>query len=731
MQFYRAACLLGLVNTLFVIGGEAVASPEEMDSNALSIAVAVDQAELLYGKNVSFLGTVTLKDSENQNMVVADASAGIWVNLSHLFVDDAKLLDSKLPEVNVGSQLRIWGIFHRGTYRPVLTAIGWRLLGQEELPPPPRADPVRFFRGEYDCERTRVSGLVERWREFPDQWGLVARKKGGKFTILIPKRVFPKAPDHYLGRAVDVCGVASGLFNTRGELVTPRVIVNDQAEVVLMPPNEDLGSHLPLESLEKIGGFRSPRNKDDWVRTQGVITFVFKDESIFIQDGFCGVIVDTAGNTGLRCGDRVEVVGQLNRRRSIAGITGTAIRVIEHPGRLEPTAISPAEIVRMNSSTVLQRGRAVPTDFFAALIRFSGVVYDLRRTQAGGTLLLDTGGCLTAVSMSRAVFLALQDLAAETVVEITGVTVPPENPATKYVNPLVAGNESFLQVLISEPSDLAIISRPPWWTVKRLTAVLLGAVVLLIGGLVWNSVLGARVTKQAARISRYVRSQTLQNERLRVARELHDTMEQDLACLMMKIDAEVSLPGAKQPGEFLQGIRRHLARIQAEAHDFLWDLRDPVRVGGNLFGAMASQVEYLQAMTHVPIRYRRQPGVSFVSPGIQHAILRIAREAVGNAIRHAAATQIDISIELHKGILKLEVADDGIGFEQSEVTYTEGHYGLIGMRERVEQIGGRLEIEASPGRGTTIRATILTGEPEDAGEGRGDARENNFYNARG
>jgi signal transduction histidine kinase len=184
---------------------------------------------------------------------------------------------------------------------------------------------------------------------------------------------------------------------------------------------------------------------------------------------------------------------------------------------------------------------------------------------------------------------------------------------------------------------------------------------------------------------------------------------------MMKIDAEVSLQDAEQPRGFLQGVRRHLAQIQAEAHDFLWDLRDPIRVGGNLSAAMVSQIEYLQAMTDVPIRCQRQLGGIFVAPRIQHTILRVARESIGNAIRHAAASQIDVSIMHNKGTLTLVVADDGVGFEKSDVACLEGHYGLIGMRERIEQIGGRLEIEASPGRGTTVCATVMTDEQEPVG----------------
>ena len=713
MQVYRSVFVCGLAVCSLVMADEP-APPEEMGRNTLSIATAVHQAESLYEKRVSFLATITLKDASGKNLVVADATAGIWVKLSHLFAEDAQRLAAMLKDMSVGSRLEIWGTLHRGNYRPVLEASGWRVLGQEKLPPPPQADPVRFFRGEYDCDRIRVTGVVERWREVDGLWDLLATTNEGKYFIRVPKRSLPNAPDEYIGQTLDVSGIATGLFNTRGELVTPGVTVNGPADVALITPTPEIDSSPLLVPLDRIDSFRGLRNQNERVRTRGVITLLAQDESIYIQKGLRGVIVDSSKSHGFRPGDRVEVVGTLNHRRSITGIDGNSIRFIDHPGEIEPTAISPADIVRVNSSSVLQRGRAVPSDFFAVRIRFTGRVYDLQQTQAGGTLLLDTDGCLTTVSMSRAVFLSLRGLQRESTVEITGVTMPPEHPATRHVNPLVAGGESFLQVLISDASDLVIISRPPWWTPSRLTALLAATAAVLIGGIIWNTALSARVTKQAAKISGYVRSQTLLDERLRVARELHDTMEQDLACLMMKIDAEVSQE-AEQPRGFLQGVRRHLAQIQAEAHDFLWDLRDPIRVSGNLSAAMVSQIEYLQAMTDVPISCRRQLGGIFVAPRIQHAILRVARESIGNAIRHAAASQIDVSIRHNKGIITLVVVDDGVGFEKSDVACLEGHYGLIGMRERIEQIGGRLEIEASPGRGTTVCATVMTDEQEPLG----------------
>ena len=88
------------------------APPEEMGRNTLSIATAVDQAESLYEKRVSFLATITLKDASGKNLVVADATAGIWVKLSHLFAEDPQRLAAMLKDMSVGSRLEIWGTLH-------------------------------------------------------------------------------------------------------------------------------------------------------------------------------------------------------------------------------------------------------------------------------------------------------------------------------------------------------------------------------------------------------------------------------------------------------------------------------------------------------------------------------------------------------------------------------------------------------------------------------------------
>jgi signal transduction histidine kinase len=90
----------------------------------------------------------------------------------------------------------------------------------------------------------------------------------------------------------------------------------------------------------------------------------------------------------------------------------------------------------------------------------------------------------------------------------------------------------------------------------------------------------------------------------------------------------------------------------------------------------------------------------------QH-LLRIAQEAVANTIKHARASEVRIRLEMETGRLRLSVADDGQGFEQTEA-FSElgGHFGLLGMRERAERLGGELQLHSAPGHGTEVEVKV-------------------------
>src|SRR5262249_19740614 len=109
-----------------------------------------------------------------------------------------------------------------------------------------------------------------------------------------------------------------------------------------------------------------------------------------------------------------------------------------------------------------------------------------------------------------------------------------------------------------------------------------------------------------------------------------------------------------------------------------------------------------------------------LSPELAIACFRVAQEALTNVVRHARAGHVRIELRQGDAAVELAVRDDGVGFDvgpTQEQAARQGHLGLLGMRERVQNLGGRLDVESAPGRGTRIRATFPVGEaPEGPAE---------------
>ena len=200
-------------------------------------------------------------------------------------------------------------------------------------------------------------------------------------------------------------------------------------------------------------------------------------------------------------------------------------------------------------------------------------------------------------------------------------------------------------------------------------------------------------------------------ERLRLSREIHDTLLQNVVGLALQFDALAEgLDTLTAEAKYrLVRIRKQVEGYVREARQSIYELRSPsppscpdlVR-SLTEFGAHTAGVLIFES--HVegdPPEY---------SPRLRRALIRIGQEAITNAVRHAGATRLSLDIRFEPDAIGLRVADDGCGFDvdraQSEA---DDHYGLISMRERAEDIGAQLEIASAKGHGTTVtlRAPLL------------------------
>jgi signal transduction histidine kinase/ligand-binding sensor domain-containing protein len=197
-------------------------------------------------------------------------------------------------------------------------------------------------------------------------------------------------------------------------------------------------------------------------------------------------------------------------------------------------------------------------------------------------------------------------------------------------------------------------------------------------------------------------------ERIRMSREIHDTLLQGLAGLALEIDdlshnLEGAPPGAQ--GRVL-AMRRRVEGYLREARLSIWDLRTPLVAAQDFPQALREVGE--RAIGDRPVRLDLvvNGAPQHCPPRVKEQLLLIGQEAVNNAVRHGHPTRVDFELDCDDRCTRLRVSDDGRGFDPDDASHVVGHYGLRGMRERVEQVRGTILIESAPGRGTRVEATV-------------------------
>jgi signal transduction histidine kinase/ligand-binding sensor domain-containing protein len=205
-------------------------------------------------------------------------------------------------------------------------------------------------------------------------------------------------------------------------------------------------------------------------------------------------------------------------------------------------------------------------------------------------------------------------------------------------------------------------------------------------------------------------------EKRHIARELHDELGQHLSAIKINLKALGRLPEGSDEG--VERTRDAIALVDemiGHVRTMALDLRPPLLDELGLVAALRGYAEAQSVRTGVAIGVEANAGAEALSPDTAIAAFRIVQESVNNAVRHASAGRITVSVRADANRLLLSVRDDGCGFDVAEALHraaTGRHLGLLGMRERVEALGGRLEIDSGAEHGTEIRASVPLGPEE-------------------
>jgi signal transduction histidine kinase len=198
-------------------------------------------------------------------------------------------------------------------------------------------------------------------------------------------------------------------------------------------------------------------------------------------------------------------------------------------------------------------------------------------------------------------------------------------------------------------------------------------------------------------------------ERARMAREIHDTLLQSLAGLELQVSAVSSQLEPSQHGarRTLERVRRQIQFDVSEARQSIWGLRSPALDRRDLPSSLEEMCRMVADAGRVPFAFELIGAPGAASRKTEEHLLRVGREAVNNAVRHAGARRIRVDLEYAASSISLRVIDDGHGFDPAEIAHRQdGHWGIAAMHERAEAIGGRLTVVSDPGAGTTVEMRV-------------------------
>jgi signal transduction histidine kinase len=200
-----------------------------------------------------------------------------------------------------------------------------------------------------------------------------------------------------------------------------------------------------------------------------------------------------------------------------------------------------------------------------------------------------------------------------------------------------------------------------------------------------------------------------EDERRRIARELHDEVSQSLTGLMITITAAEAIRSPEALRARLTAIYSSAERTLEEVRTIIHDLRPTTLDDLGLVSAVRVHARNLLETVGIRLTFEAQGFAQRrLPPAVESTAFRVAQEAITNIARHARADAARVSLRLADGTLVVVVEDNGVGFDPAGVLEQreERRVGLLGMRERAALVGGTLEIESQPGHGTRVRLVV-------------------------
>ena len=677
---------------LFVVFFPQWAAAQDVVVAAAQVqGLSVESAAL--GKPVRLEGVMTFIDSASGRAFMQDESGGVALKLNP---------QAPLPQgLRTGSRVIVEGVTAIGQFLPWVEGSGGStptitVIGEGILPVAKPVNGAQLTLPDMDSQWIEIWGVV-RPPQAPYQGAVVALEAEGRtFFAYLPEGASPRQlPPSLLGIRVRIRAVAGTFVNERRQM-TRRVLfipsidsITTEKALILDDPFQR-----PLVAFDELLRAHT-QGAIERAKVRGTVTLALPNQGLFIrEDSDGGLWVQTSqGFSGplVKAGDVVEAVGWPEASDFRPELRGAVFRVVSHGVPVLPIPATAKDLLSSRHH--------------ADLVVVEGSVVGHVDEPNGTRLLLNNNEVFFEARIPHSVVKEpLPEWVRDARLRITGIceNVPGEGVSSLQVSPMF-----FIRV--SALGDVLVISSPPWWSTRRMLW-LLGVVVgcaLLVG--IWAVALRRRVAVQTRVIEAQVHRAGAHEERQRLARELHDSLEQEMTGVGLQLETALARLSSDPDAAKLsvERARRLLHRAQRETRETIWDLRsspnDPSVLPGLLTEILGPLVDAAGSTLEVSCSEDLPEGLP---NSLMHHLVRVAQEAVANSTKHGQSRTIRVSVDFMNDEIRLRVADDGCGFQQDGVPGArQGHFGLTGMQERASKCDGSLTISSNPGRGTEVLFT--------------------------
>lgn len=722
-------CLFCCVVCLITCFHAAMSTAAADDVRSIAEVRRLPPAEVAKEPEVRVRGVVTHRDGNT--VIIDDGTAGIFVN--HLGARSRGLTPlPHLPDdVQPQRTVEVEGPLIIGGYAPVILPRTLVVTGTATLPPIRPTTAARLFSGADDCQLVECEGVVQGVRETADFAELSLDSAGGLFLARVDKAAFNGELASLVDAVVRLGGICLSRFNARGEYLMPSIRVGREGriEVVSPPPYEPFGG--PKIPLSHLAGFSAVPRDGHMVRIEGTVVHAAAGE-VYVQNDAIGVRIET--NMPVECvaGDRIEAAGFIDRRQRVAGLVHAVIRRLAKGSSPRPIAISPDEIVAINRFSMGTYTRSAPGDYENCLVTFPARLVEKQVTHVGGSLLMAAGKTTVIAQLSMADYKRLAGVAPGADLALTGLVRTVWEPTKSFPSASIEVLDR-MTLLVRSADDVTVLRAPSWWTPRRLAILAGGLAAVAAGAMLWVVLLRRQAARLAKRIADEIRLrrdaavefEATLRERNRLAVNLHDTVLQTVTGIGYQVAAckdDEGRPSVDVDRHFGL-VERMVTHAVRQLRGTVWALKAAAPSGRPFPAALGDLAARLGEERDAVIDVAVDPKTPVIDELVAGNLLLIAQESLLNALRHADASAIAVRVGPAAPLavegppaVELTVRDDGHGFDPADRPGArQGHFGIEGMCERVERLGGSIAIESQPGRGTTVivRVPAAVGTPDD------------------